>query len=92
MVFSCLYHAKPSTPTAVMLPPKQPKRSSKERRDVAAEATKAFQQGHRYTGPGCADGCRQTAGTRSDNQDIGFLDYIYFTRRFSKFIDTRNAW
>ena len=27
MVFSCRYHAKPSTPTEVMLPPKHPNRS-----------------------------------------------------------------
>ena len=58
-VFSWRYQAKPSTPTTVMLPPKQPKRSTSATSTPARAAANA------------AD---KSAGTGADDEDIGFMD------------------
>ena len=60
-VCSCRYQAKPSTPTWVMLPPKQPLRS------ISAVCAPGARRGERRG---------QAAGAAADHQHIGFEDHV----------------
>ncbi len=53
--------------------------------DVAAETAEALEQGDRNSGPGRADRCGQSAGSRSDHEDVGLVDDLDVTRRLFDF-------
>ena len=59
-VDSCRYHAKPSTPTCVMLPPKQPYRSS----SVVRTPARAAERRGEPTRPA------------ADDEHVGLVDYV----------------
>ena len=67
-VCSCRYQANPSTPTAVMLPPKQPKRSTSVHLDALAR------------GPPVP--AASPPGPETDDQHVGAMDDLDPACRF----------
>jgi hypothetical protein len=51
--------------------------------DVSAETTKPFNKRDAYSTPRSSECRSKTSGTRTNNQDIGFVNDINFTSGFN---------